>query len=190
MKDFSPCLSRFPSCLKVLSFLRQNCGFSLTEELTRRGFSYLAFGLFTLLVAGCLLCGLSCHFLFFFEGVRFWAYGYTSVRSMGHQERWILSLSCYTLPPVLTSQGMMPGGWSPEALVWPSAGRVALCLVTLTLGVTWGSHHARPGKHHHSIPAAIHRLPASLRAGHGGYLVLISFFVGCHFFDSLFYLCG
>ncbi|XP_046699537.1 neurexin-1-beta-like isoform X23 [Silurus meridionalis] len=63
---------------------------------------------------------------------------------------------------------MMPGGWSPEALVWPSAGRVALCLVTLTLGVTWGSHHARPGKHHHTVPVAIHRLPASLRAGHAG----------------------
>lgn len=83
----------------------------------------------------------------------------------------------------------MPGGWSPEALVWPSAGRVALCLVTLTLGVTWGSHHARPGKHHHAVPAAIHRLPASLRAGHGGYLVLNSFF-DYQIFESQFYLCG
>ncbi|XP_022537573.1 neurexin-1a-beta isoform X18 [Astyanax mexicanus] len=62
-----------------------------------------------------------------------------------------------------------------RSLSWASC--VALCLLALVLRVTAGSEahtgHQRPrqaqgAKHHHSVPVAIHRSPASLRAGHAG----------------------
>ncbi|XP_076871941.1 neurexin-1a-beta-like isoform X18 [Brachyhypopomus gauderio] len=58
-------------------------------------------------------------------------------------------------------------------LVWVAC--VALCLVTLGASAGWealpGPRRARPplgSKHRHPAPAAIHRSPASLRAGHAG----------------------
>ncbi|XP_072526635.1 neurexin-1a-beta-like isoform X20 [Salminus brasiliensis] len=61
-----------------------------------------------------------------------------------------------------------------QSLYWAC---VALCLLALVLRVTAGSEaHSGPqrsrpaqgAKHHHSVPVAIHRSPASLRAGHAG----------------------
>ncbi|XP_048126650.1 neurexin-1-beta-like isoform X31 [Alosa alosa] len=67
--------------------------------------------------------------------------------------------------------------WDP--LHW-GCGRLALCLAALALGCVQAreglgavegprhSHLANGGKRHHTVPVAIHRSPASLRAGHAG----------------------
>ncbi|XP_028845758.1 neurexin-1a-beta-like isoform X27 [Denticeps clupeoides] len=60
-----------------------------------------------------------------------------------------------------------------------SAGRLALCAVALALGCVAGAgpedaegplqtHLTHGSRRHHSVPIAIHRSPASLRAGHAG----------------------